>query len=75
MPLSPRERAVAERIMRGEKFEAIAADLKISYWTVKAYARNIRTKSGKGTNIEAVLFFVSDTAHRDSYLYRQLTLF
>lgn len=72
--LTNREREIIEHLMKGEKYSAIAADLNISYDTVRFHVKKIRIKSDKPTTLQAVLFFVSSTTGRDSYLQRQLTL-
>lgn len=75
MHLSPRQRDIAERIIRGQKFEAIAIELKISVRTVRFHVENIRRRAHKPTTLQAVLFFLNETVYKDSCPNSQLMLF
>jgi len=52
--LSPREMAVAERLIDGWTAHEIAADLGISFHTVRTHIRNIYIKAGVANRVELV---------------------
>ena len=52
--LTPRERAVLQRLARGQKAAAIAQDNGVSLETVRSQIRSIRVKLGVSSQLEAV---------------------
>lgn len=54
-PFTPREKQVADLLCRGLAARAIAAELDISYGTVRCHIQNIREKLGAHTALAAVI--------------------
>lgn len=50
--LPPSQRRVAELICRGFKYREVAAELGLSVWTVKFYAKQIYARTGQRGRVE-----------------------
>ena len=60
MQLTERQKQVAERVVNGEKRQAIAAGLGISVWTVDFHLVRIRRKFGVNSMLEIAVLFAQD---------------
>ena len=66
MHLTPREKQVAQRLLKAEKRSAIAQELEISVWTVDFHIINIKRKmreSGlqSASLLDVVIFFFPES--------------
>jgi DNA-binding CsgD family transcriptional regulator len=67
MHLTPREKQIAQRLLKAEKLTAIADTLNVSYWTVDFHMRNLRRKTGCHSVVEIVIFFAKNPTAIRSY--------
>jgi two-component system nitrate/nitrite response regulator NarL len=56
--LTSREREVLERMVNGQSSQAMAADLRVSYSTMRTHVQNILVKLGVHSQLEATAFAV-----------------
>lgn len=55
-PLSPQEEALADLILQGKSYREIAAQLRLSYETVKTYAKRLRKKLGAHSKVDVAVW-------------------
>ena len=58
--LTPREREVLERLVRGESTATLAAGMGVQYSTARTHIQNTLTKLGVHSKLEAVAFAISN---------------
>ena len=56
--LTPREREVLERLVRGQSTSAMAREMGVAYSTARTHIQNVLTKLGVHSKLAAVTFAV-----------------